>query len=192
LDQAFQRIIQTVDNNTGLRRLLDLPGRSFVTQIHNWTVKGRQKHHELRAFLYYLRGRQRSIWIPTFNEDAVVAATGAATDTTLDIQNIGYAYTGGVVSGRTKLVTPSGQVLTITGVGATFDPAVERLTLAGPIGEIISVGTALSFVDVARMDQDTVEITHHADTNGTCEVSSAFRSFRNSRIETPSPVDEIP
>lgn len=190
LDQAYQRILQELDSVTGRKRLLDLPGRAFVTQGHNWQVSGREKHHQLRALLYYLRGRQRSIWIPTFNSDLVAARDHAAGSLAFDVLATGYEYTGGAKDGRNRVWSPSTGGMTITGVMAPPMAGAERLALSAPTAVAISEATSVSFMDIARMDQDAVEITHHTDIDGTCEVSCAFRTFRDARSSGVTPVHD--
>lgn len=195
LDQAFQRILSELDNQTGRRRILDSAGRSFTTQIHNWMCNGRAQQHDIRKLLYYLRGRARAVWMPTFNEDVTVARVAALGASIVDIEKIGYAYTGGAVDGRKHVLLTDGsdyQGIEITGLGAALATDEERLLTGDTLDFALTPGQAFSFMDTARLDQDTVEITHHTDSDGVCEVSAAFRSFRNERDETPAPVHGIP
>lgn len=195
LDIDYQRLRTALDNETGRIFTRDVAGRSFTTQIHNWTCYGRQQQAELRDFLYWLRGRARALWVPTFNDDVRVSRNAALGANRLDIDNIGYAYTGGAVDGRNKLLFrldggPS--VVSIVDALDGLSPEEEQLVVDPVTTEAVNADTYGSFLEVGRLDQDTVEITHHTDSDGTCEVSAAFRSFRNARDESVAPVHTIP
>jgi hypothetical protein len=196
VDLTFQRLLTEFDNATGSRYVRDIPGRSFTTQAVRWQAKGREEHHKTRALLYYLQGRVKTVWLPTYNEDVEVAVAAVSTDNTIDIRKIGYAYTGGALSGRKLLRFDEGFFAQVDGVAPAPDPQNETLALADPLGADLLVGATGSFVDVARLDQDVIEIQHHTDTNGVCEVSLALRSFADSRdpsgaIENPVPSAEM-
>jgi len=73
---------------------------------------------------------------------------------------------------------------------------LERLILATPLANAYAPGQLVSFMDVARLDQDTIEIQHHTDSDGVCEISGAFRTFRDGRdpsgtIDHPIPTAEM-
>lgn len=184
LDQSFQRLLASMDNDTGRQRVVDIAGRSFTTQIYNWLVNGREAHHKMRQLLYWLRGRQRMLWVPTFNDDVRLARTSNAASQLLDIEKIGYGYTGGAVAGRDRVLLKGAtgyEIARVTATGAALDADEERLVLATGLTQQMTAGTYGSFVDAARLDQDSIEITHHTDSDGTCEVSCAFRTFSNTR-----------
>lgn len=184
LDQSFQRLLASMDNDTGRQRVVDIAGRSFTTQIYNWMVNGREAHHKMRQLLYWLRGRQRMLWVPTFNDDVRLARTSNAASQLLDIEKIGYGYTGGAVAGRDRVFLKGAtgyEIARVTATGAALAADEERLVLATGLTQQMTAGTYGSFVDAARLDQDSVEITHHTDSDGACEVSCAFRSFSNTR-----------
>ena len=195
LDQAYQRLVTELDNPSGRKKVVDVPGRSFVTQLHNWMCVGRQEHFEMREFLYYLRGRARSVWIPTFNDDLKLARSSAAGSSLLDIDKIGYAYTGGSVAGRNVVWfkrTSGYEIAVISTTGAALAADEERLVLATPLANAYAPGQLASFMDVARLDQDTIEIQHHTDSDGVCEISGAFRTFRDARDPSGTIDDPIP
>jgi len=186
LDLSFIRRADLQDAELGLSYLADEADRAFTVQMHSWMIRGRQEHAEFRAMLYRLRGRHQAAWLPTFNEDITLARASAAANSYLHVQKIGYAYTGGTVSGRTRiLIRNAGAniVRTISGTGAPLAAAEERLNLSAPIGAILPAGRSGSFLDVCRLDQDGIDIFHATDTDGVSECKAAFRSFLNERIE---------
>lgn len=195
LDIDYQRLRTTLDNQTGRIFTRDVAGRSFTTQIHNWTCYGRQQQAELRDLLYWMRGRARALWVPTFNDDVRVSRNAAIGADRLDIDNIGYDYTGGAIDGRNRLLfrlDGGPEALTIADAEDGLTAEEERLVLDPVLDAAIAADTYGSFLEVARLDQDTVEITHHTDSDGVCEFSGAFRSFRNARDESVALVHGIP
>lgn len=184
LDLSFIRKAVMLDNDIGIPYLADEADRAFTVQMHQWLMRGRQEHSEFRSLLYRLGGRTQPVWLPSFNDDLVLArATGAANDY-IDIKKIGYEYTGGPISGRTHFMFRSelaaGEIINTE---AALADAEERLTLAGPVGAIYPAGLSASFLEAVRLDQDTVEIHHRSDSSGVAECKTAFRSFLDERDE---------
>lgn len=187
LDLRFLRKAEVLDNETGLVHMADLADRAFTVQIHSWLLRGRQEHAEFRSMLYRLRGRQRAVWLPSFNNDLVLARPTAAASANIDVKKIGYAYTGGIgVSGRRHILFRSDAApiaAQIAAVGAPLAATEERLVLSGPVGAILPAGRVASFLEIARLDTDAIEIQHLTDTNGVSECSTPFRSFLDERLE---------
>jgi hypothetical protein len=180
LDLSLARMLFRRDNETGRVHVRDDAGRAFTSQVHDWMVVGREPRHKLRSMLYALNGRQVSVWLPTFNADVVLSRPAVAGANRIVIQKIGLDYLGGIGSGRDHILL-GGQVLRITGTEAPPSDDEEKLVLAAPLAGNRAVGASGSFLDAARMDQESVEITHHADSDGAMEASTAFRTFRDDR-----------
>jgi hypothetical protein len=175
------RMIDKRDGSTGLVYRADNTGRSFSAQAHNWTIVGREAQSQFRSMLYWLRGRQRSIWLPTFNDDVTLSRPALAGAVTLDINRVGMSYVGGVKPGR-NLIRLAGQVVALDDMGAPQSAAEERLHLAAPLPVAVPKGRSGSFMDAARLDSDTLELHHHADTNGALECGTTFRAFKDTRV----------
>lgn len=196
IDLSFIRKSEVLDNETGLTYVADNADRAFTTQAHSWLLKGRQEQSEFRSMLYRLRGRQKSVWLPSFRNDLILDSDADALDEHIDIRKIGYAYTGGEISGRRHFIFRSeGVTGEITGTALAPSLDQERLELAAPLGQDIASGRHASFMEVGRLDQDTVEIAHYTDSDGAAECKVAFRSFLDERIEdevTAPPVPSSP
>jgi len=125
-----------------------------------------------------------------------LSAALESTDTQMDIETIGYELTGGFAKGRDRVIlrddTGSNFVVEIDGVGASPGSGQERLTLAAAAGADAAQGRSGSFLDLVRLDQDVVELTHYADTAGATEVSAAFRSFNRDRVPATPLIDPLP
>jgi hypothetical protein len=187
LDLTFNRNSIVLDNDQGLRTLNDdtasgaTKARAFTVQVDQRMMQGRAAHWAFRQMLYRLRGRQGTVWLPTFNRDIQLSQPALATDARLDVKKIGYAYTGGAVDGRQHVLLPGGLGAKVIGTGAPLSVKEERLTLAAPLGAALPAGTFGSFMDTCRLAADDIEIKHHTDTDGVAECNLGFRSFRDPR-----------
>lgn len=179
------------DNQVGIPYRVDSAGRAFQVQSHSWMLVGRQAQAEFRSMLYWLRGRQRAVWLPSFNEDIVTSRASANASTNLDIQKIGIAYAGGVIPGR-DVVRVNGIPARITALGAPQSPQEERLRIGAGLTAAVPAGRRGSFMSPARLNQDGIEILHHADTNGAAECSTTFKSFSNTRVASGTIYNPIP
>lgn len=190
IDLSFLRNSLKVDNDHGLRHLGDDAGRAFTVQTYSKMTRGLAERQAFRQMLYRLRGQQGAVWLPSFNHDIVLARPAAAAETSLDVKKIGYAYTGGAVSGR-KHVLLGSTVREISGASQPF-AGEERLALTAAVGSDFLAGTPGSFVETCRLAQDDIEITHHTDTISECNLT--FRAFRDERVPppVPMPVHAIP
>lgn len=191
IDVGYSRIADTFDSQTGRAFTVDSAGRAFTSQQYNWMAEGREAQSELRKVFYRLQGKTKGVWMPSFNDDIILTESLDVTDTVVDFQRIGYTYAGGVKEGRDHLLFrgPAGevQVAKINTTGAAPSPDEERVNLLTGVLYPQPVGRGLSFVTPARMDQDSIEITHHTDTDGACEANTVFRSYHDARVN-PTPI----
>lgn len=186
LETQYRRIMDEIDLQIGLRKRYDEGGRAFQTQFYNWRAKGRQERYELRQLLYRLNGRQKALWLPSFNDDVKLTAALGAAQNYIHVQQIGYAYTGGAGSGREYLTmlddTGTRRYIRVTGTGVAPGVTQERLNLSAVAGFNAAAGRTASFMDMVRLDSDELEITHYHDSDGLCEVSAPLKAFKNSRV----------
>lgn len=177
------RLSSERDNSTGIPYRTDPAERAFQVQGHSWIKTGRKEQSEFREFLYWMRGRQRALWLPSFNEDFVAARNSALASTNLDIQKIGYAYAGSgeIVPGRDVVLIGGTTPARITDIGAPQAAGEERLRIGAGLAAAVTAGTPGSFMSPSRLNQDVVELLHHADSDGPMECSLTFQSFKDSR-----------
>jgi hypothetical protein len=198
LDFTFLRNMATLGNDFGKSFYADLSDRAFSTQGHAWYLKGRAGQAAFRDFMYRHRGRAGAFWLPTFNEDMTLAAAAGSTATTFEIEKIGYGYTGGPGPGREYIAIFLRNGTTIlrkvTGMLAPSQPSREKVQLNAALGTNIDPATvrSISFVDLARFDQDQFDFQHHTDTDGVTTVSATLRTFSNTRDPSGEIANDIP
>ncbi|MCW2478829.1 hypothetical protein [Candidatus Symbiopectobacterium sp. NZEC135] len=176
----YARLLLELDNGSGLIARTDTARRPFVVQSHAWMPIGNEAHATLRRLFYYLRGRQRAVWIATPSADfyPVSGMNGHA----IDVENAGFADLG-VVPGRrdVRIRRTDGTCLyrRIT-AAAVLSSTTERLLLDGDaISLALDDIESISFMALCRQESDSVEWQHVTDTDGLTTVSTTFRGIRD-------------
>lgn len=183
----FQRMITTIDNDTGLMTYADMSGRGYGTQTHSWFVITRKDHAAVRDMLYFLRGQLTGFWMPTFNNDLDIVSPAHSGESAIHIKAIGYTDLGFPVEGRDTIIVfmadGSRQYATITG-SATGDDGVEVLTLAEPLVVDLYPDKVLkiSFLAYSRFAQDALEIAHMTDNKGLSTVTANISAISYDRL----------
>ncbi len=190
IDTSYNYIVSEQDQQLGRVRRVSLMDAAFNTQSYNWWAHGREQRHALRQMLYRLKGRFQSVYMPTFSDDVVIAEDAPQGAAWVTIENIGYHIVKAIAEGLTEDDELSkGRRRVLFRAGSNFDDIfiysstsqgdTEELTLhSSKLVEIdLPAGTTGSFAELMRLDQDTIEIYHHTDSEGLMEVSAAFRSL---------------
>jgi hypothetical protein len=191
------RLAMERDNSTGIPYRTDALDRAFQVQGHSWMVQGREANAEFRSLLYWLRGRQRALWLPSFNDDIITTDLTLEAAVNLDVEHIGYGYSGGgeVIDGR-DVVIVNGVPGRITELGVAPSAEEERLRIGAGLAADIPAGATGSFMSKSRLNQDAIELMHHTDTDGVTEIAASFQSFADNRdpsgvIDYPIPAAEM-
>ncbi|AFI46407.1 Uncharacterised protein [Pasteurella multocida] len=177
----YLRLIQTLDNETGLPFYLDTARKAFQITSHRFVLANREEQRKLRQLFYYLRGRQRAIWVATSATDITLKSD--ISTKTFDIyfihytailknqvgrQDIRIECTDGSVHYR-RIVTSS-----------VVDEQTERLSFDGEELRIKQEEIAkISFLTLSRLESDQVTWTHHTDADGVATVTVSFRGLRD-------------
>ncbi|OKR64411.1 hypothetical protein BH599_30035, partial [Pseudomonas aeruginosa] len=185
LSLSYQRLLDVLDNETGLPQFADQAGVGFPVHGFRWQTEGREEHAALRSLLYALRGRQKAIWIPTHAADLVLVDTVAATSSVLDVELVGLArFFRADAPGRRdiRIELYGGQVFhrRILDV-SELNVDVERMAIDSALGTVVrpSDVARISFMTLCRQDSDSVQITHETDTDGISTASTVFRGVRD-------------
>jgi hypothetical protein len=186
LDLELLRNLDVIDGKVGLRSVYDPAGRGFNTQMHRWMLNGRAEQAAFRRLLYRLAGK------PTFGSDLIIAGAASPGATHIDVKQCGLAYTAFPAEGRDHAITADGEVLTFTGPATLVGPGVERIALSTALVAGLAVGDSLSFLDIGRLDSDTIDIHHETDSDGVATVEVPFRTFPNVRDGSADGADALP
>lgn len=186
LDQEYEWAFGESDNSTGRRYRKSDSGRPTVRQKQTWWLKGRQSKQTFRAFLERQRGSARTLWLPTFNDDITLSRDAAIAAQSIYCKRFGFAYTGGVSSGREHIAikTRGGYLYRkVTGTAAA-GPGEERLTISPPLPTGLRMADVkrISWMDVARLENDRFEIEHVTDTHGIATCAAVMKTVRDERV----------
>ncbi|HDS1128086.1 TPA: hypothetical protein QDZ99_001935 [Stenotrophomonas maltophilia] len=184
LDQVqtaeFGRQLVVIDGDIGVVAVDDISGKAWPLQSHAWQTWGRSEQANLRSLLYWLQGRAAALWLPSWADDLQLVEPALNTSSGIVVAWAGVARFGRAQPGRRHLRIElfNGQVLYRQLVEATeLDPQREFLQLDVPHG-IALQPTAIrliSWMVLARLSSDTVELSHETDGEGLarCKVSFA-------------------
>lgn len=180
LTYGYNRKMTILDNQFGLPELFDVA--PFVNQAYSWFAKGRQAHSKVRALFYTLQGRRVPLWISSVFADFELLSDVAADATVMDVKRCGYTDAGGPFKNREyiaiQLYSGIKRYRKITAAALIGDGSRERLSFDEALGLDITPADVhrISFLSFCRLDQDSVELTHHTDTKGLTTVNAVFRT----------------
>lgn len=188
LTHDYQRLITELDGLRGLPYFRDTAARGFTGQTYRWGVQGRQNYAAIRRLLHLLRGRWRSIWLPTFMQDMTITRTALATDSAFYVKAFGYTDFGGAVAGRdtVMILLRDGTTVYAKITSSAVDGTEEVMNLSAPLGVEIGPENVMriSYMALSRLDADQIELDHRADAEGLTVCSVTFKSVPNIRNAT--------
>jgi hypothetical protein len=155
----LRHAFEYVDNGFG--PVVIEPLRDVFERGETLTLKaqGPAKRWALRRWLWSLRGRQASFWLPTWGYELQLQA--AMISGSAQIRVAPVAELAAYVGRKILLDMPGGpRFRTIT--AAVAEDANHRLTISSNLGEPVPVGTKVHFLTLVRSDSDRVEIQHGA------------------------------
>ena len=156
---SLRRAVEYVDNGFG--PVVAEPLRDLFERSEAITLKALDaaERRALRRWLWSLRGRQASFWIPTWGRELQLRAAMTSGSTQMRVAPV--AELAGYVGRAILLEMPSGsRFRTIN--AAVADGADHRLTLSSSLGELVAIGTKVHFLTLVRSDADRIEIRHGA------------------------------
>jgi hypothetical protein len=165
LDYSYERIIKSIDNDSALPSYTDTAQRAYPGQKYVWWLYGRQDKANFRDWLYAIAGQRGAFWLPTFNDD--LGTLGLPDPNGLYSQQPGREYAIGFkVDGSTQIIVTSPSSVT-----------------AYPAGDLdLTQFTRISFLDLKRLNTDSIEIVHNADMDGVSTVTALARAAPDLRV----------
>lgn len=179
LAAMYRRQIVTLDNDVGTPTIDDFSNLTWVTQPFYWLVQGRAQRAALRSLLYWLDGRGNALWLPSWNADITLAATLVADATTMTVVASGITRFVFGKPGRRhiRIELKSGTVYyrQLT-AAAEVDDQTEQLVLDSALGAQVMPAQIrqISWLMLATLNSDRVEIGHVHDSMGTATAGTTF------------------
>lgn len=165
---------------------LDNDSGSFYNQI-KWKVPKNSFEYgyhlpdassawEFRKFAHFLNGMQKTVWMPTLDNDFTMQQDVSSGDTVINVVNDGYAETWGGFDGYNDHVAifdgTTWYFREITG-SSEIDSTQETISIDSSLGSDYSVGELkIMRMPLVRLLSDTVKIDW--DTVGQADASISF------------------
>lgn len=179
--QATDRLTDTFDPGFGPIAQVDRARLPFEGRDYRWLLANADQRSLFRNVLYAMKGRRRAFWLPTFNDDLIPTEAISASNRGLRVRQFGFARMGGPATERRTvlIVLRDGTVIPRLIVSAQDEGATELVVLDKPLGVNVPLGgiRRISFMSLARQDQDAIEISHVTDVEGPAQVTSVFRTL---------------
>lgn len=186
LRRGYVRSMIVTDPKIGLIGVVDKGGTPLVTQDFPWWLDTHPSITAFRAFLYRRFGQVRPFWVPTWDQDLVLAQAVAPSDTQFNIRSEFYA--------RFLFPTPARRYLAFLPVDGSA-PLYRKVTAAHDNGdgtELLTIDSALgvaatvashmiSFLTLVRLAKDAVTLRWDSS-----EHAEALLSFQEVPRELPA------
>ncbi|MGH8420762.1 MAG: hypothetical protein ACRER3_00210 [Pseudomonas fluorescens] len=175
----FGRQLVLIDGATGPIVVDDFTGRAWPVQSHAWQVWGRRERAALRGLLYWLKGRAEAVWIPSWADDLQLVEPALSTASGIVVAWAGVARFGRAQPGRRhlRIELNDGRVIyRQLSVATELDSMREHLQLDTPVGMALepSAVRLISWMLLARLTSDTVELSHEHDSEGVARSRVSF------------------
>lgn len=185
LEEQSRRRFVLLDNVTGKRQAYIPTAAPAPLRTFLWTCASRAEVAQLRAFLDARKGRAVPFWLPSYQQDLVLAADAANAATSLTVQRIAYALQMFPSTGARRhlaLYPHGGGTLTLRKVSdATDGDPTESLALSSALPQAYPAATTIvSFLKLCRLEDDDVEIRWLGE-----NVARASLRFRELPNEAP-------
>lgn len=189
LTTEYTRLLAEFDNETArvpLRR--DLAGVPFEIQQFSYLVRGRAELVALRGLLYWLEGRLKPLYVPTFFRDVEMMpfTFNDGAGTTMSVRRSGYADFDLDDGRRLLMIWFKDGTIGVLDVASieVVDDDEELITFTGSPGRPLgtSLVSRMCFMTMSRQDQDDVEILHHTEASGAATMTTTFKEIRLGRV----------
>jgi concanavalin A-like lectin/glucanase superfamily protein len=154
-----------VDNETGTFARYNRDTTSRQTTSYSFFLSSRQKISQFFGWLWNMRGRVTPVWIPTLLKDFDVISTAGISPPTLTVSGHDYTDFYQTHAARRDLaLVYKDQTMVFKRIEeATVSGSNDVLTVE-PDGAITLANLAtLSFLRLARLNEDTVDLVWHTD-----------------------------
>jgi hypothetical protein len=163
LNRVYKRSMVTIDPKVGPIAVVDKGGTAIVSQEFPWFLNGHPAVTAFRAFVLRRFGQLNSFWIPTWDQDLVLAFDVGASDTAIVIQSEFYSrfFFPNPARRFIAFIPMNGTANVYRKVTSSTDNGngTESLVLDTPTGKAFPAAqTMVSFLTLARLGSDRTQI----------------------------------
>lgn len=163
MPEAYEQDLVVLDNKTGITFQESPWDRNRRGSAKTFLTNTQQGLWNVRRLLHALRGRQVSLYLPTFYHDLTVTDNLVSGNNTINVQNVGYTQfvrqrqPRNVI--RIRFVDGTSLIRTITN-SAVVDATKETLTLSAnwPTGYTVAQVSRIEYLEKVRFDSDSFRI----------------------------------
>lgn len=152
-EESLGRDVEVVDFGIGKWSQHDAQTVSQISTQMNWFCRDRSKLWAVRRFLHLCKGRQRSFWLPSYNNDLKLAATLGSASTTLTTDSIALTAPFFIQINRWS----GANIQRYVSAGG---PTSWTLDSATGVALTVADVESISIMKLMRFDADRVEIQH--------------------------------
>lgn len=163
LKRSYKRSMITIDPKIGPITVLDKGGSAIVGQEFPWWLSGHASVTAFRAFVLRRFGQLNPFWIPTWDQDLVLAVDVGAGDTGIVIKSEFYSrfFFPNPARRFIAFIPTDGSSSVYRKITSSNDngDGTESLVLDSPTAKAFAAArTMVSFLTLARLGADEVQI----------------------------------
>lgn len=165
LTEEYSRQLTVLDNETGLPHQASRWDRGKRAHQKGFVLRNRAEVVQFRRLMSALGGRQKSFWMPTFDDDLNVVADLTSGTNTMDVESHGYVR---FVRDRLPMskfrvtFTDGTSLVKDVSSSATVSATVERLTLADnwPANRTVAEIQRVEYYELLTFATDEIRMLH--------------------------------
>lgn len=164
-ERYARKLIET-DYQIGKPWVSDTAEQPIYMRQHRWLLKSRAEVIDFRGWLAACAGRLNPFWMPSFVTDAEPVRDVSPAAVIIDVAHSDYASASGLDGRRDVLIAASDGRRWCRRVKSwqTASEDIERMVIDAPLGvSLKKEQMQISFMRLARLDSDAVEIAHITD-----------------------------
>jgi hypothetical protein len=152
----------TIDANVGEFQVFSPSTFNIMTRAYNFDTKSKEDCWKFRQLIHAMYGRQKSIWVPTFERDMELDSDMTAVADTFEIVNSASLYRYLTVNDLiTHLIFffTDGQKECREIINIEDNGSTETITIDAALGRIVTnANCQISFLQLCRLSSDKVEM----------------------------------
>lgn len=165
---SMGRTSEVLSTGLGQDFHLDVSDVTTITQTHRYLLKTKAEVSEYKQFMYYLKGKVKAVWVPTYREDLVMTQISTLSSDIIAVEHCNYTAMVAVRRGRShiRMELKSGVIYYFAIVSSRVENDDEEvLTLDSAVVLTIAPTDVkmISFMMTARSSSDAIELGFHTD-----------------------------
>lgn len=170
LSETSTRAMEAFETDLRSRYTLIRSEVPTIVKEHAWFLKGKEKIHRFRRWLFNRKGRTVPFWAPSWKADFTLVSRVEQGNFTITVKDINYRGLYRYNTGRQDIIIilrdgTRFMRRIISAAEGSLLPGTEVLVLDAEIGRVIEVKQVamICFLGLYRLDADAVELDWRSD-----------------------------